>query len=307
MKNSIVVFLFAVVLLAACSKSERETVSGQKFTVVRAGDGHPIDSGKFLTLNFLFKDSKDSIWNDTRKNDYPLIMQKQGIVRPGDKVLEVISMLTKGDSVTFKVSAKEIFTKSFRQPVPPTVDSTSSFTFVVGLIDALDKEQFDKYRNELIAKENTKMMKKQKAQSAKDSVLIDNYIKEKNLSMLSTASGIRYKITKAGSGANVKDGQSAKINYAGYLLNGKYFDTSYEAVAKEKNLYQQGRGYGPYEIVVGQSQVIQGWHEAAKLMNKGSKMTVIIPSTLAYGSQRRSEDIVENSILVFDLELVDIK
>jgi len=72
-------------------------------------------------------------------------------------------------------------------------------------------------------------------------------------------------------------------------------------------VYQQGRPYAPYDLILGQGQVIQGWEESLTLMNKGSKMTVYIPSSLAYGSQKRSADIVENSILTFDLELVDIK
>ncbi|MGC4021826.1 MAG: FKBP-type peptidyl-prolyl cis-trans isomerase [Cyclobacteriaceae bacterium] len=53
--------------------------------------------------------------------------------------------------------------------------------------------------------------------------------------------------------------------------------------------------------------VIGGWDEVLQLMNKGKKITVYIPSTLGYGAQRRSEVIVENSILVFDMELVNIK
>src|SRR5258707_977108 len=108
MKNSIVVFLVALVLCAGCSKG-RETASGQKFTMVKQGDGKAIDANKYMVLNFSFKDSKDSAWNDTKKNGYPLVMQKQGIMRPGDKVLEVITMLTKGDSATFKVSARDLF------------------------------------------------------------------------------------------------------------------------------------------------------------------------------------------------------
>ena len=43
-----------------------------------------------------------------------------------------------------------------------------------------------------------------------------------------------------------------------------------------------------------------------QLMNKGSKMTVYIPSTLAYGSQSRGDLIPANSVLVFDMEMVDI-
>jgi FKBP-type peptidyl-prolyl cis-trans isomerase FkpA len=306
MKNSILVFLIVSSLCLACSKN-RETASGQKFTIVRAGDGHTIDSGKYMILNFMFKDGKDSVWNDTRKNGYPIVMQKQGIVRPGDKVLEVIGMLTKGDSATFKVPAKDIFTKSFRQPLPPKVDSASFFTFVIGMKDAMDSAAFAKFRTELIAKQNEKALEKQHEQLAKDTVIIDNYLKEKNIKASKTSEGLRYVITKAGKGENAKDGQATKVNYAGYLLNGKYFDTSIESVAKEKNLFQQGRPYAPYDVVVGRSQVIPGWHSSLRLMNKGCKMTVYIPSTLAYGSQKRSADIVENSILAFDLELVDVK
>jgi FKBP-type peptidyl-prolyl cis-trans isomerase FkpA len=306
MKNSILVSLIILALCTACSNS-RETASGQKFTVIRKGDGVEVGVKKFLIMNFMFKDGKDSVWNDTRKNPYPMAMQKQNIMKPGDNVLEVISMLTKGDSVTFKISAKDIFAKSFHQPIPPKVDSNSFFTFAIGVVKVLDSAEFDKFRTELVAKQNENMLKLQQEQLAKDTVIIDNYLKEKSVKALRTASGLRYVITKAGKGENAKEGQVAKVNYSGYLLNGKYFDTSVEEVAKKNNLYQQGRSYTPYEVVVGRSRVISGWHEALKLMNKGAKITVYIPSTLAYGNQKRDENIIENSILAFDMELVELK
>jgi len=305
MKNSIVVLFIALVFCAACSK-DRETASGQKFTIVKQGDGKNIEAKKYMILNFSFQDGKDSAWNDTRKNGYPLVMQKQGIMKPGDRVLEVISMLTKGDSAVFKISAKDLFTLSFHQPIPRKVDSASFFTFNVGIIDALDSAQFGKFREELVAKQNEKALKKQQEQLGKDTVAIDSYLKEKSITTLRTESGLRYVITKPGKGENAKDGQSVKVNYAGYLLSGKYFDTSIEAVAKANGIYREGGRYAPYDLVLGQGGVIPGWELALKLMNKGEKITVYIPSTLAYGSQRRSADIVENSILAFDLELVDI-
>ena len=306
MKNSILVFLVVLVLFAACN-NERETSTGQKFTIIKKGDGKEVDAKKFLILNFMFKDAKDSVWNDTRKNPYPWITMKQALQRPGDNVLEVIGMLTKGDSAVFKVSAKDIFKKSFRQSVPPNVDSTSFFTFHVGLADVLDSAQFVKYRDELVAKQNEAVLKQQKEQLAKDTVTIDTYLKEKNIVAKRTASGIRYMITKSGIGNNAKDGQTVKANYAGYLLDGKYFDTNIESLAKANNLYQQGRTYSPYDVTLGQHGVIQGWEEALKLMSKGSKMTVYIPSTLAYGNRRASAIIAENSVLAFDMELIDIK
>src|SRR5882672_2071826 len=305
MKNSILVSLVVFAICSACS-NERETVSGQKFTVRKKGDGKEIKTKQIMIMDFSFKDGKDSVWYDTRKNPYPQIMQKQAQPQSGDALMEVIYMLSMGDSVTVKMSAIDVFTKAFRQPMPPKVDSASFFTFFITMKEALDSVQFIKYREELVAKQNEKAIKQEKEQIVKDSVIIASFLKEKNITAMSTSSGLRYVITKPGKGENVKDGQTAKVNYAGYLLNGKYFDTSIESVAKAQNMFQQGRGYTPYPVQVGKSSVIMGWHEALKLMNKGCKMTVYIPSSLGYGKQRKSDDIVEDSILVFDMEVVDI-
>jgi FKBP-type peptidyl-prolyl cis-trans isomerase FkpA len=306
MKNSILVSLVVLAICSACS-NQRETVSGQKFTVLAKGDGKEIKLKQILVMDFVFKDAKDSVWYDTRQNPYPQIMQKQSQPQNGDKLMEVIYMLTKGDSVTLKMSAIDVFTKSFRQPVPPTVDSTSAFTFFIKMREVLDSAAFMKYREELVAKQNQKALEQQKAQFAKDSLIISDFLKEKNISAATTSSGLRYVITKPGKGDMAKEGQTAKVNYYGYLLSGKCFDTSSESIAKEKNIYQQGRKYEPYGVQIGKGNVIKGWDEAVRLMNKGCKMTIYVPSGLAYGNQRRGGDIIENSILAFDLEVVDIK
>jgi FKBP-type peptidyl-prolyl cis-trans isomerase FkpA len=305
MKNSILLLSFAAIL-ASCSNSQK-TPSGYEFTVLRKGDGVKVDSGKYMVMNLVFKDGKDSIWNDSKKNGFPAVIQLQGTVPAGDAVLEVVKMMTKGDSVTFKVPAKKLFEKTFRQPIPFSIDTTQSFTFNIGLRDVMDQEQIKKLQEELVAKQNEKMLKDQQLQLAKDTVVIDDFVKAKNLVTQKTKSGLRYVTTQAGKGENAKAGQTVKVNYGGYLLNGTYFDTSIEAVARDKGLYREGGSYAPYELTIGgYPPVIQGWDEVLQLMNKGSRVQVYIPSTLAYGNQRRSEVIVENSILVFDMELVDI-
>jgi FKBP-type peptidyl-prolyl cis-trans isomerase FkpA len=306
MKNSLIALLFISLFVAACSGS-KETPSGYKFNVVRKGDGVKIDSGKFVVMNLLFMDGKDSVWNDSKKNGFPAVIQMQGTVPKGDAVLEVIKMMSKGDSVVFKIPAKKLFENTFRQPLPFSVDSASSFTFQIGLSAVLNQEEMNKLQTELVAKQNEKMLQDQKAQLGKDITAIDDFLKAKNVTAQTTTSGLRYIITKPGTGENAKAGQQVKIDYLGYLLNGKFFDTSIESEAKKNNLYTQGRPYSPLELTVGAQQVIPGWEEAIQLMNKGSKMTVYIPSTLAYGNQRRGDVIAENSVLVFDMELIEVK
>jgi FKBP-type peptidyl-prolyl cis-trans isomerase FkpA len=306
MTQKLIVLIGLLLICMACS-NEKETASGQKFTVLKKGDGAKLDSGKYLILSMVFKDGKDSVWNDTRKNGVPAIIQVQMPVPAGDGVLEAVMMMSKGDSIMLKVPARSLFQNTFKSPMPNSVDSASFFTFNMGLTDVLAAEEFQKFQEKMVAKQNEDYEKQQAEQLSIDLGLIDSHLKEKGLTAQTTASGLRYVMVKAGKGENAVAGQSASINYAGYLLSGKLFDSNIEAVARKTNTFTEGRPYEPYDVVVDASQVIQGWHEAIKLMNKGSKMIVYIPSTLAYGNRKRSEDIPENTILSFEMELTDLK
>src|SRR6478736_3436224 len=301
MKISKLMMLGLLLLAMACS-NEKETPKGYKFTVVKKGDGTVAKPGEFLKMNMIMKDGKDSVWNDTQKNDIPfLIMQiaPDSLMKNEEGIDEVLRMLSKGDSVTVKIPAKILFEKSMRAPIPPQVDSASSFTFYLGVTDILNAGQIDTLRQELMAAQAEKVAKQSKEQLAKDTVIIDNFLKEKAIVAKTTPSGLRYIITKAGKGANAGVGKNVKLHYKGYLMDGKVFDSSLESVARENDVFQEGRPYEPLSLQVGAGQVIQGWEEAMQLMNKGSKMTVYIPSTLGYGAQRRSQEILENSILIF--------
>lgn len=307
MKKSIVAVSLVALLLAACS-STKETKSGLKYNVVRAGDGKLPASGQILILNMSFKDSKDSVWSDSRKAEFPTMVQKQDSVPPGDAVLEIFQILTKGDSISFQIKAKDLFEKTFKAPIPPSVDSTGFFTFEIGVSDVISEEDARKLQNDIMAKLGEKEAQKEKEQLAIDTVLIDNYLKEKSIVAQKTASGLRYVIEKQGKGENATSGKTVRINYAGFLLDGRCFDSSIESVARANNVFNEARKpYEPLEFVLGYREVIPGWEEAITLMNKGSKFTVYIPSTLAYGARKRSELITENSILKFEMELVDFK
>ena len=81
------------------------------------------------------------------------------------------------------------------------------------------------------------------------------------------------------------------VNYRGTLIDGTEFDSSYK------------RGQ-PATFPVG--GVIKGWTEALQPMKVGSKFQLFIPPNLAYGDQGRP-GIPPNSILIFEVELMDVK
>ncbi|MBZ9778279.1 peptidylprolyl isomerase [Psychroflexus sp. CAK8W] len=109
-----------------------------------------------------------------------------------------------------------------------------------------------------------------------------------------TESGLRYQIINEGSGVKPNKGQNVSVHYKGSLVDGTVFDSSY----KRKQ---------PIEFPVGAGHVIEGWDEGLLLLNKGTKAQFVIPPHLAYGDREVGGVIPANSILVFDLELVDIK
>jgi FKBP-type peptidyl-prolyl cis-trans isomerase len=105
-------------------------------------------------------------------------------------------------------------------------------------------------------------------------------------------SGLQYKILKEGNGPKPTAGDSVVCNYAGTLIDGKEFDSSYK------------RGQ-PVTFPVG--QVIKGWTEALQLMPVGSKWQLFIPSNLAYGDRGAGPDIGPGATLIFEVELISIQ
>ncbi len=107
-----------------------------------------------------------------------------------------------------------------------------------------------------------------------------------------TESGLQYKVIKEGTGKTPSAADNVQVHYAGRLLDGTEFDSSY----KRKQ---------PSEFPV--AGVIKGWVEALQMMKEGSKWEVFIPPELGYGEQGAGGIIPPNAGLIFDVELLKIK
>ncbi|MFY0653627.1 MAG: FKBP-type peptidyl-prolyl cis-trans isomerase [Cyclobacteriaceae bacterium] len=125
---------------------------------------------------------------------------------------------------------------------------------------------------------------------------IDEYISENSLTGLSTTqTGLRYIITTPGEGDNAMAGNTVECRYEGRFLDGNIFDNNGGVVL----IYN-----------VGDTEVISGWNEGVSLLNKGAKATFILPSSLAYGrlgNSRGSVPIPANTVVLFDIEIIDIR
>ncbi len=106
-----------------------------------------------------------------------------------------------------------------------------------------------------------------------------------------TASGLQYKVIKEGTGAKPTATDTVKVHYKGTLLDGTEFDSSYK-----RNQ--------PAEFRV--DQVIPGWTEAMQLMSVGSTYELYLPPELAYGDRGAPPVIEPGSMLIFEVELLDV-
>ena len=91
-----------------------------------------------------------------------------------------------------------------------------------------------------------------------------------------------------GGGKTVKAGDLVSANYIVRLEDGKVYDTTYEALAKEKGIYDPDRPYGPANFTVSTGMMIEGLEEGVVGMKEGGTKTLVIPPEKAYGPVNES-------------------
>lgn len=109
--------------------------------------------------------------------------------------------------------------------------------------------------------------------------------------VVTTASGLQYQVVKDGTGEAIKQTDRIKVHYRGSLIDGTEFDSSY------------ARNQPAVFDVAG---VIPGWTEGLQLMKFGGKYRLWVPSKLAYGERGAGRAIGPNSLLIFDVEPIEI-
>jgi cyclophilin family peptidyl-prolyl cis-trans isomerase len=122
-------------------------------------------------------------------------------------------------------------------------------------------------------------------------------------------SGLLMKLVTKGTGKKPANGQNVFVHYAGFLENGKLFDSSIETVAQKFGKFDQNRAdahqYTPLPCVAGNYQFIPGFNEGVSKMNFGDKAILFIPSNLGYGEAGAGDAIPPNANIIFEVELLE--
>ncbi len=298
--------VFTAFMLQSCGSTEKETSSGITYTLVREGEGQiPVD-GEYVVFGMKYGVG-DSVWMDTAVDPPVAIQKMDSLWRSGGAIHEIFADMRAGDSVVFTVDAETLFSKTWNQQVPPDMSPTTEFFFNISLDSVMTTQEYNQWAQKIIDAEQRKAEAAQLEQLDKDIALIESYLEENNIEAQETESGLHYVIHEKGTGPEANPSDTVSVLYKGYLMNGEVFDSNIEEVARENGMYKEGVEYGPYDLVLGRSRVIRGWHEGLDLLNEGGKATFYIPSRLGYGPNSMGPMIPPNTVLLFDVELVDVK
>ncbi len=284
-----------LMLQIACSNNGVTTENGNRVVIHTKNDGPKLELGQtgLITVHTYVKDSM--VQSTTRDFGGPrevALPTKDQLKGKLPAVFDALLLMAKGDSA------------SVFQPVDSTMEKVikarfgdvKEIRYEVVLVEIMTPEVLQKRQEEeqakLAAQEQNSAGVKLRVPEVTAMVAsnIAEYKGGKLGSKLQkTASGLEYVIIEQGTGAAIKDGDEIETHYFGALKsNAKRFDDSFS------------RGM-PIPFKVG--QLVPGFNEGMKLLNRGGKAILYIPSALGYADQSPSADIPPNSDLVFYLEM----
>jgi peptidylprolyl isomerase len=231
------------------------TASGLRYIVLREGDGESVEPGRVVQFHVTGMLNDGTVFLDTRDRGSPASIpfgEPTGIAG----LDEAMRLFTIGSRSRLILTPDLAFGDTGAQGVPPG----SSVVIDLELV-ALAPEPPE----------------------APTAVAEDDYTV--------TDSGLKYYDQVLGEGPELQVGQTALVDYTGWLEDGTLFDSSIP------------RGQ-PIPVVLGQGGVIQGWQEGLQGMQVGGKRQLVIPPELAYGEQGAGASIPPNAVLIFEIEVV---
>lgn len=269
----------------------KDEITDAKFD--KAGILAMANSGPKTNGSQFFITHKDTQWLTGKHTIFGYVITGQDVVNAikQDDVINKITVIRKG------AEAKKF-------------DAAKTFS------DYMANKSGDDAKEAAIAAESQKKQMEAEAQKqaeykAKYSSVISakaKYLNDTKAVATETASGLKYKIIKTGTGKKPADGTTVYINYAGYLEDGTLFDSSLETVNQEFGKFDENRakqgGYQPFPFQYGKKDgLIPGFIEGLSVLNLGDKAVIFIPSKLGYGERGAGNVIPPNSNIIFEIEM----
>jgi FKBP-type peptidyl-prolyl cis-trans isomerase FkpA len=312
MRKAAFFLLFAGMSVITLAQTSPDTLTytkasdGSSYKIFPSASGVKLAKGNFMEMNIaasykdslLFSSSEDGMPQyglyDTANFPVPF-KEAFSSIHVGDSVIirtPTDSIIAKGQAAPFMQSGQYIYQYYVITNVYNTKEEVDSMQKTHAAVASAIAEKRQQEQLKRILTDN-------KDQIAKDSKTIEAYLAKNKLKAVKAKWGSYLVIKKPGIGKKLAAGDMASIKYTGRSLStNKAFDSNTDPAFKHVE---------PYTVNIGQlGTVILGWNDVLNEMQKGTKATVYIPSSLAWGSQGASPDIKPDEIVVFDMEVVNV-
>ncbi|SFD52839.1 FKBP-type peptidyl-prolyl cis-trans isomerase [Chitinophaga sp. CF118] len=270
--NQFLVAALGLILASCGTGGVKKTPGGVEYIVHKSGSGAQLKLGDTVLMNITQR-LNDSLLAESRKVVGAPVPVLIAASKEKYDLMEGLALLKEGDSATFFIPIDSL---PQHLPFGKKGDKLKVTFAVVG-----------KYSSA--------------TQKAADEKEIKNYLETNKLKATPTPEGVYVAVSQEGTGEQPKAGDTVYVHYTGKLLNGKVFDSSLDSTLRP------GMKLEPIKFPIGRGFVIKGWDAGIGSLKKGSKATLVIPSTLAYGLQGSPPAIPSNSVLVFEVQLIDVK
>lgn len=250
----------------------------------QSGSDKVADLGDYVRVQMVYS-YEDSILFDTRgsKRDFEMKMEEPTF--DGD-IYAAVAMMAEGDSASFLIDAVNFFTKLAGQPgepVPEFVKENTNMVFDVKLTKVMTEEEHTTELRERIDK-----------RKADEPVVMEQYIKQNEITVKPTESGLYFINIRDGKGKKPIEGDVLEINFKVMLMDGSV-------------LFDSWQENQPVQFEFGRRFDTKGLVEGISMMRKGQMAHLIVPSSLAFGEFGRQGLIEPYSTLLYDVEILDIK
>lgn len=292
--------MLTLIALSACKEPFKKAKDGSEYKVIANSSGKLVTGGNVLEMEILVK-YKDSVLYSTYETGMPQFAPYDTAQFP-DTYKQIFRTLHVGDSIIIRMPTDTLIklgqSAPFMQKGQFIVQSykvKSAFA---------TQQEADKARDAAMVVAQARAKSKSEGQMKKDDKVLQDYFAKNNIKAVKAAQGTYVQILTPGTGPMIDTSVVVKTNYTGRTLEGKLFDSNTDpAKGHVEPLLVNMTGVNDPNLGM---NVIPGWKDGFTLLNKGAKAKFYIPSSLAYGTAGAGADIAPNSILIFDIDVLDV-
>ena len=271
-----------------------KTESGFRYILFDDHEGNEAKVGDYVTVSLIYRNESDSVLYDSWKNGQPLRFQLERIPFHGSFEEGLLNM-SENDSAAFFVPADSLYAYLYKERNAEEIAQAHT-GFKPGTFYRFDIRLLKLQTN---AEAEEEILLQSSASEKKEKKDLQEYLRNKNITVLPDSSGYYLIMRESGKGPSVDSGKIVEVEYEGRFLDGSIFDGT------------QGSGK-PYRFISGAKHVIGGWELALKKLRQGDRVTLILPSKLAYGEEGIRDPQTGDYLvppytpLVFDIDILKV-